>query len=247
VRLSGRPNLLDRVMAARSPRRLRGLRGRVQLQDGERVFVLNPTTMAGVSLERATAAALARRPVALPAGAGASEAELLRAGLLVDDAAPEGEALLAGLRRPAWAVPWVDLLFLCGAGADVPAVLRTVRRLVEDARARGPVKIIKLRVCGRRGETLAEQRDALRSVRALARAEGLPVAVAVGTDVPAEAAAIDPTATDAVFFQVDLSADGPRDGRLAERDWLAIRSLTGRSPVVVSIAARGPGDLGREP
>ncbi|MBI5477939.1 MAG: hypothetical protein HY906_03735, partial [Deltaproteobacteria bacterium] len=114
-------SLLDRLMAEYAPRPLRGLRGRVQLRHGERRFVLNPVTMDGMSLDLATAAALGRRPVVLPAGAGASAAELVRRGLLVDEAAPDGEALLQGLRRPAWAAPCVDVVFLLEAGTDVPA------------------------------------------------------------------------------------------------------------------------------
>jgi hypothetical protein len=143
-------------------------------------------------------------------------------------------------------VPWVDVLFLREAGADAPAALRALRRLIRSARARGPVKVIKFRMCGRSGEAPAEREGVLRSVRAMAREAGLPVAVALGTDVPAEVGAIDPTATDAVFVQCDLSAGGPRSGRPVERDWQAIRELAGRGPVVVaSIAARGLADLRR--
>jgi hypothetical protein len=242
----GRIGLLDRVAAARGARPLRGLRGRVQLPHGERVFVLNPATMDGVALDRTTAAALGRRPVVLPAGARAAAAELHRCGLLVDDAARDGEAVLAGLRRPAWVIPWVDVLFLCAPGVDVPAALAALRRLVRSARARGPVRMIKFQVCGRRGEALAERLAALRSVRAIAREERLPVAVAMGTDVPAEVGAIDPRATDAVFVACDLSEGSPPSGRLDERAWEAIRALAGRGPAVVAaIAARGVADLRR--
>ncbi|MBI5481539.1 MAG: hypothetical protein HY906_21965 [Deltaproteobacteria bacterium] len=239
-------SLLDRLMAAYTPRRLRCLRGRVQLRHGERRFVLNPVTMDGLSLDRATAAALGRRPVVLPAGAGASTAELVRRGLLVDEAAPEREALLQGLRRPAWAAPCVDVVFLLEAGADVPAALQALRGLIRAARARGPVAMIKFRVCGRRGEALAEREGVLRSVRALARSEGLPVGVGLGTDVPAEVGAIDPKATDAVFVQCDLSEGGPRSGRPGECDWEAILELPRRGPAVATaIAARGLADLRR--
>jgi radical SAM protein with 4Fe4S-binding SPASM domain len=239
-------SLLAKVMAMRAARPLRGRRGRVQLHQGERVFVLNPTTMAGVSLDRATAAALGRRPVVLPPGASASAAELQRLGLLVDDDAPDGEVLRAELRRPAWAVPWVDVLFLHETGADVPAALRALRGLIRSARARGPVKVIKFRVCGRRGEGLAERLDVLRSVRALCRREGLPAGVGLGTDVPAEVGAIDPSATDTVFVQCDLAEGGPASGRPTERDWQAIRELAGRGLLVVaSITARGLADLRR--
>ncbi len=237
--------LFELARRAAASSALRGSRLRVHLAHGSDVFVLNPRTMGATVVDRATADALDRRPLALPPEAQPLLVRLRRLGLVVEETAREEEPLAAQLRRPTWATPGVDATLLCEPGMPPAPGVEAVRRLIDDTRRRGPVLMVKFRVCGRKGGVMDQRIEALSSIRDTARQHGLQIGVGFGTDRLAEVGEVEPAATDAFFVCWDLSKRGARAAEEASpAGWAEILDRVGRGAyVAASIAARNQADI----